>query len=130
VVVAVIAVRMVQVTVDEIIDVVPMRYGFVTARRAVDVARVMAATIVIRCTLVGILRIDRERMLVDMIAVHMMQMTVVQIVDVIVVLDCRMPTVRTVLMVVVGVMRFVAGGAHAVLLISKVTFSVDHADVA
>jgi hypothetical protein len=117
VVVAVIAVRMVQVTVDAIIDVVPVRHGFVTACRSVDVSRIMAATAVTRCTLVGIFRTDRERMLIYMIAVRMMQMTVVQIVDVIVVLDCRMPTVRTVLMVVVGVMRFVAGGAHAVLLI-------------
>ena len=112
-VVAVIAVRMVQAGVDEIFDVVPVRHGFVTACRSVDVSRIMAATAVTRCALVGIFRIDRECMLVCMIAVRMMQMTVVQIVDVIVVLDCRMPTVRAVLMVVVGVMRFVAGGAHA-----------------
>jgi hypothetical protein len=119
VVIAVIAVRMVQVAIDEIIDVVPMRHGFVTARRAVNVARLMAATVVIRSALVGIFRIDRERMLVDVIAVHVMQMAVVQIVDMIVVLDRRMPTVRAVLMVVVGVMRFAAGGAHAVLLIER-----------
>jgi hypothetical protein len=119
VVVAVIAVRMVQVAIDEIIDVVPMRHGFVTARRAVNVARLMAATVVIRSALVGIFRIDRERMLVDVIAVHVMQMAVVQIVDMIVVLDRRMPTVRAVLMVVIGVMRFAAGGAHAVLLIHR-----------
>jgi hypothetical protein len=114
-VVAVIAVRMVQVAVDEIVDVVPMRHCVVTARRAVDVARLVAAAA--RRTLVRIFGAHFEPVLVYMIAVHMMQMTVVQIVDVIVVLDCRMPTVRTVLMVVVGVMRFVAGGAHAVLLI-------------
>jgi hypothetical protein len=122
-VVAVVAVRMVQVAVDEIIDVIPMRHGFVTARRAMDVARLMTATVVTRCTLVGVFRSDCERMLVYMVAVHMMQMTVVQIVDVIVVLDCRVPTVRAVLMVVVGVMRFVAGSAHGVLLISKVAFT-------
>jgi uncharacterized membrane protein HdeD (DUF308 family) len=112
VVVAVIAMRMVQVSVDEIIDVVAMRHGFVTARRAVDVGRIMAATAVTRRTLVGIFRTDRECMLVYMIAVRMMHMTVVQIVDVIVVLDCRMPTVCAMLMLVVGVMRFVAGSAH------------------
>ena len=76
-IVAVIAMRMVQVAVDEIVDVVPMRYRFVTAARAMDVTRLMAATVVIRCALVGIRCIDRERMLVDMITVHMMQMTVV-----------------------------------------------------
>jgi hypothetical protein len=59
VVVAVIAVRMMQVAIDEIIDVVRMRHGFMTARRAVNVARLMAATVVIRSALVGIFRIDR-----------------------------------------------------------------------
>jgi hypothetical protein len=48
VVVAVIAVRMVQVTVDAIIDVVPVRHGFVTACRSVDVSRIMAATEIFR----------------------------------------------------------------------------------
>jgi hypothetical protein len=59
VVVAVIAVRMMQVAIDEIIDVVRIRHGFMTARRAVNVARLMAATVVIRSALVGIFRIDR-----------------------------------------------------------------------
>lgn len=39
-----------------------------------------------------------------------------------------MPTVRAVLMVVVGVMRFVAGSAHAVLLIAKVAVGEDGTD--
>ena len=46
-----------------------------------------------------------------MIAVRMMQMTVMQIINMTVVLDCSMSTVRAMLMVVVSVMWFVAG-AH------------------
>ena len=41
-VVAVIAVRMVQVAVDKIVDVIPMRHRFVAAPRSVNVARVVA----------------------------------------------------------------------------------------
>ncbi len=108
-VVAVIAVRMVQVAVDEIVDVIPMRHRFMAAPRAVNVARVVAAAA--RRALVRIPGAHFEPVLVDMIAVRMMQMTVMQIINVIVVLDCSMSTVRAMLMVVVSVMWFVAG-AH------------------
>jgi hypothetical protein len=45
VVVAVIAVRMVEVPVHEIVNVVAVRYGFVPAPRSVDVSRLMAAAL-------------------------------------------------------------------------------------
>jgi hypothetical protein len=99
------------VAVDEIVDVVPVRHRFVTAPRSVDVVRLVAAAVVARRTLVRIFRTDFKRMLVYVIAVRMMQMAVVQIIDVTVVLDCGMPTVRAMLMIVLGVMRFVAN-AH------------------
>ena len=50
-------------------------------------------------------------MVVAMIAMRVMQMTVMQIINVVVVPDCSMSTVRAVLMVVVSMMWFVAG-AH------------------
>jgi hypothetical protein len=109
VVVAVIAVRMVQVAVDEIVDVIPMRHRFMAAPRPVDVARRVAAAA--RRALVGIFGADFEPVLVDMIAVRMMQMTVMHVINVIAVLDCCMSTVRAMPMVVVCVMGFVAG-AH------------------
>jgi hypothetical protein len=109
VVVAVIAVRMVQVAVDEIVDVIPMRHRFVAAAGSVNVARVVAAAA--RRALVRIFGAHFEPVLVYMIAVRMMQMTVMQIINVIVVIDCSMSTVRAMLMVVVSVMWFVTG-AH------------------
>jgi hypothetical protein len=109
VVVAVIAVRMVQVAVDEIVDVIPVRHCFMAASWSVNVARVVAATA--RRALVRIFGAHFELMLVYMIAVRMMQMTVMQIINVIVVLDRSMSTVRAMLMVVMSVMWFVAG-AH------------------
>src|ERR1700756_1301424 len=84
-VVAVIAVRMVQVAIDEIVDVIPMRHRFMAAPRSVNVARGVAAAA--RRELVRIFCAYFEPVFVYVIIVHMMQMTVVQIVYVIVVLD-------------------------------------------
>jgi hypothetical protein len=109
VVVAVIAVRMVQVAVDEIVDVIPMRHRFMAAPRSVNVARLVAATA--RRALVRIFGAHFELVLVYVIGVRMMQMTVMQIINVIVVLDRSMSTVRAMLVVVLSVMWFVAG-AH------------------
>jgi hypothetical protein len=109
VVVAVIAVRMVQVAFDEIVDVIPMRHRFMTAPRSVNVARVVAPAA--RRALVRIFGTHFEPVLVYMIAVRVMQMTVMQVINMIVVRDRSMSAVRAVLMVVVSVMRFVAG-AH------------------
>jgi hypothetical protein len=109
VVVAVIAVRMVQVAVDEIVDVIAMRHRFMAAPRSVNVTRVVAAAA--RRALVRIFRADFELVLVYVIAVRMMQMTVMQIINVIAVLDRGVSAVRAMLMVVVSVMWFVAG-AH------------------
>ena len=108
-VVAVIAVRMVQVAVDEIVDVIPGRHRFMAAPWSVNVARLVTAAA--RRAFVRIFGAHFELMLVYMIAVRMMQMTVMQIINVIVVLDCSMSTVGAMLMVVVSVMWFVAG-AH------------------
>ncbi|WP_277043388.1 hypothetical protein [Caballeronia mineralivorans] len=109
VVVAVIAVRMVQVAVDEIVDVIPVRHRFMAAPWSVNVARLVTAAA--RRAFVRIFGAHFELMLVYMIAVRMMQMTVMQIINVIVVLDRSMSTVRAMLVVVLSVMWFVAG-AH------------------
>ncbi|MDB5785387.1 MAG: hypothetical protein JWQ50_5302 [Caballeronia mineralivorans] len=108
-VVAVIAVRMVQVAVDEIVDVIPVRHRFMAAPWSVNVARLVTAAA--RRAFVRIFGAHFELMLVYMIAVRMMQMTVMQIINVIVVLDRSMSTVRAMLVVVLSVMWFVAG-AH------------------
>ncbi|WP_157915114.1 hypothetical protein [Paraburkholderia acidicola] len=109
VVVAVIAVRVVQVAIDEIVDVIPMRHRFVTAPGSVNVFRVVATAA--RCALIRIPRAHFEPVLVYMIAVRVMQMPVMEIIGVIVVPDRSMPTAGAMLVVVVSVMGFVAG-AH------------------
>jgi hypothetical protein len=110
VVVAMIPVRMMQVTVDKIINVIAMWHRFVTAPGAMDVSRIVAAAVVARRALVRISRADLEPMLVYVIAMRMVQMPIMQIIDVIAVPDTGMAAVCAMLVVVVGMMRFVASG--------------------
>ena len=96
VVVAVVAVRMVQVAVNEIVNVIAVRYLRMAAVWAVDVAR--SVTVCQVNAAVGIRRRHFEYALVDVVAVRMMQVTVVQIVDMTIVFDCQVTAARTMLM--------------------------------
>jgi hypothetical protein len=104
VIVAVIAMRVMQVTVDEIVDVVAMRHGFVAAAWTMNVIGAVTAAAMVRRADGGVLVTDIDRMLVDMIAVRMMQMTVVQIIRVIAMADRDMAATRSMRMIVVGMM--------------------------
>jgi hypothetical protein len=72
VVVAMIAMRMMQMPVHEVIDVIAMRNGFVPAARAM---RVRAASL--GSAVHGIGGADGDDMLVDMILMHVVEMPVV-----------------------------------------------------
>lgn len=100
-VVAVIAVRVVQVAVNEVVDVVTVWHGFMATTGAVNVAGFMAAALVFRCADVRVFGADFDDVLVHMIAVRVMQMAIVQVIDVITVFDCSMAAERAVLMLVV-----------------------------
>jgi hypothetical protein len=93
-----IAVRMVQPAIHEIVDVVTMRYRFVSATwtvlvRAMDFRRAMH----------GICGVDRDGMLIDVILVHMMEVPVMKIVHMAVMADRCVPTTRAMLVRVVVV---------------------------
>lgn len=105
-VVAVVAVRMMEMTVDEIIDVIAVRHRFMAASRTVNMARLMAAAV--SGTYIWIGRAHFEPVFVHMITVRVMQVAVVQIVDMIAMRDRGVPAVRTVLMIMMGVVGFVA----------------------
>ena len=100
--------RMVQVTVDEVIDMVAMRHGLVAAAGTMHMVGGMPAAGMTSGAGRGVLRIDADGMFVDMVAVHMVQVAVVQIVHVAVVLDGRVAAART---VDVGMVR-VGGAGH------------------
>jgi hypothetical protein len=103
-VVAMVAVRMVQVAIDEIIDVIAMGNGFVAATWTMHMVLRVASAVMARCARRWIRRRDAKRMLLDAtIGCVMMQMTIVQIVHVVAVLDRRVTAVRSVLVGVVCV---------------------------
>jgi hypothetical protein len=103
VIVAVIAVRMMQVAADQVINMVAVRNCLVAAAWAVIVSafELRRATDRIR-------GIDRNYVLVDMITVNVMQAAVVQIIDVVPMADRNMTALRTVLVGVVGVLLLCA----------------------
>jgi len=104
VVVAVIAVRMMEMAFDEIVDVIAVRYGLMSAGRAVYVARRMPGARMLRSTRRRIGGRHRQHVLDDRsVGVGVMKVTVVQVVDVIVVLHGGVSAIRTVLVVVMPV---------------------------
>jgi hypothetical protein len=107
VVVAVILAWMVQVAVDQIIDVIAVRDRFVAAPGAMSMAFVVFAAVVFGSAFGGIGAAHFELVLFDAGADDVMQMPIVQIVDVAVVPNRRVPAIRSVLMSVALVL-----GAH------------------
>jgi hypothetical protein len=108
-VVAMVAVRMMKAAIDEIINVVAVRHRLVAASGAMLVA--FAADF--RGAANGVVGTDRDDVLVDMIAVRELQVTVLQIVDVVAVADRNMAAIRT---MVVGLARG-GGTSHLDLLL-------------
>ncbi|KVQ28105.1 hypothetical protein WL99_28570 [Burkholderia cepacia] len=115
-VITVVAVRVMKAAVDQIIDMIAMRYGLVPATRTMHMPRLMVTAV--RRTFVRIFRADLDLVFVDMIAVRVVQVAIMEIVYVVTMLDCGVTAVRAMLVVMVSMMGFVAG-AHASLLCSR-----------
>lgn len=98
-----VSVRMMQMPIDEIVDVIAVRHRVVPASRPVHVPRLVPATTVLRRAAVGIALRHLDHVLVDVILVRVMQMTVVQIVDVIAVPHGGVSAAGPVLVRVIGV---------------------------
>ena len=101
-IITMVAVRMVQMPIDEVVDVIPVRNGFVSAARSVNVSGIVTTAGIPRSTGFGIGITDRQRVLFDFSTFGlMMQVSIVQIIDVPVVLDCGVTATGTMLMIVV-----------------------------
>jgi hypothetical protein len=105
VVVAVIAVRMMEVPVHQIVDMVAMGDRIVPAA-----GTVLVGALYLRSAAGRIGGIDTDDMLVHVIAVHVVHMAVMQIVNVAVMADRGVAAVRAVLMGVVQMVLLVASG--------------------
>jgi hypothetical protein len=103
VVVAVVAVRVVQVAVDEVIGVVTVRDGGVAAVRPVDVLGVVRVARVVGRAGGGVLSVDLDLAAIDVVAVVRVQVAFVEVVDVVLVLHRGVSAVRTVNVIVTAV---------------------------
>jgi hypothetical protein len=104
VVVAVVAVRVVQVAVHQIIDVLAVRDRLVAAVRPVLVCRVVGAARVFRRAGAGVGAVDFQLVFLDAAFAMVVQVAIVKVIDVVAVLDRRMTAIRAVLVVMFLVM--------------------------
>jgi hypothetical protein len=104
VVVAMVAVRMVQVALYQIIDVVAVRNRLVATTRAMFVRLLMAAAGMVRCTARGIRPVHFQVVFLHTALTHVVQMAVVQVIDMGIVVDGRVAAIWAVLVVVLCVM--------------------------
>ena len=102
-VVAVLAVRMMQVSRDEVVDVIAVRDGLVATARAVDVTLGVPRAAMRGRARGGVRRVDREGALVDVSVVRTMKVAVMEIVDVVAVANGGVAAGRTVGVIVVRV---------------------------
>ena len=91
--VAMTVVGMVQVTLDDVVDVITVRHGLVPAIRSVRVIAPVTRAVVVGRAVGRIVTRHLEGVLVDVTVVRVMQMTVVQVVDVTIMRDRRVPAV-------------------------------------
>jgi hypothetical protein len=92
-------------TTHEVIDVIPAGQAFVSAVRPMDV-RAPGLTPAAQRICVA----DLNNMFVDMIPVHVMQMAIVDVIDMVTMAHSCLSTARTMLMSVIRMMLFVAEG--------------------
>jgi len=103
------AVRMVQVIADQIVDMVTVRHGLVAARRTVLVSCFVTGAAMGRRASVWICVPHVDAVLVDMVFVRVMQVPVMQVVDMIIVPDGGVTASLAVLMCVSGMYSVRAG---------------------
>lgn len=96
VIVAVAIVGVMKVAIDQVVDVIPMRHGLVTTAGSVDVRRIVAGTHVTAGASIRVGLVDRDHVLVDVVAVKVVEVPVMKVVRVSVVSQGRMPTLGSV----------------------------------
>lgn len=109
-VVAVVTMRVMQMTINQIIRMVAVRDSLVATARSMTVRSVVSPTPMIGGAAVWIRSAYRKHVLVHMILMRMMQMAIMQIVDVAIVTNSEVAAARSVLMRVIDVNRMIVRG--------------------
>ncbi len=104
-VIAVVTVRVVQMAIDQVINMIAMWHGLMAAAWAVHMTGGVAGALMAWRAALGVVSVDRQAVLIDMIVMHMVQVAIVQVINVTIVLNRRMAASSLVLMAMVGVLR-------------------------
>lgn len=88
-----VAVRVMEMPVDQVVHVIPVGHSFMPASRSMHMALFVRAAAVLGCAPVGIGLRYFNLMFIDVIAVHMVQMPVMQVINVASVADGRVTTI-------------------------------------
>jgi len=99
-IITVITMRMMQVAIHKVINVIAVRNSLVSAVLAMNMSRLMPTASMLRCTYRRIGDAYLQHMLIHMITMRMMQVAIVKVIGVAVMFDCSVTTASVVLMVV------------------------------
>lgn len=102
-VIAMVAMGMMQVAADQIIHVIAMGHSRVAAFGAMEMRGIMAGASVVGCALIGVGGGHGDHVFVHVSCMGVMQMAVVQVIHVIIVADGEVAAVGAVLMRMIGV---------------------------
>jgi hypothetical protein len=124
VVVAVVSMDMMEMIADQIVGVVAVWDRLVAAAGAMPMAALVTATCVLRRADIGIAGIDGDDVLVHVIPVHVVQMSVMQIVDMALMAHGRVAAVEAMLVRMIAVLLIVAAGHRIVSSVVAAAFAV------
>jgi hypothetical protein len=110
VIVAVIAMRVMEMPVNQIINMVSMRYRRMSAVRAMDMIGCVTRALMFRRALARVHTGHLNLVFVDVTIVHVVQVPVVKVVNVALMPDRGMAAVRAVLVIMILVVRCIASG--------------------
>jgi hypothetical protein len=96
-VIAMIAMRMVQMVVHQVIHMIPMGNGLMPTSGTVHMRLLVTAAGVLRSAASGIRRVDCQRVLLHGVAMGMVQVAIVQVIDVALVQNPLVAAVRAML---------------------------------
>jgi hypothetical protein len=109
-IIAVIAVGMVQTAGDQIVDMVTMRNRFVATARSVNVSSIMSGAAMVCRAAIRVLVAHFNPMFIHMIGVRMVKMAIVEIIHMVPVPDRNVAATGSMRVVMIGVMRQIACG--------------------
>ncbi len=117
-VVAMAVMGVMKMVIDQVVDMLAVRHGFMSTAGAMRVLLRMSLALMFRSAIFGIVTRYTDHMFVDMVIMGVVQMAIVQIIDMTIVHDARVPTFRAVRMSMIFVLgQGTIGHLHSLLKI-------------